>query len=419
MLKIDRILALANRFEKQADDEEPPTIKGTDMVPMPYFRFFQELQDFTQHKANAKDFDYWVKNISNISVGKYTVNQLLMNYSWWMESIDNETFLEAMGASGTKFRLYTSPKYSVNISDSAFIPGFGTIPKLWLYIGTFEEERKPLMNSGKELSHNIFIWEAIIGVFQLRDENKYDLIEVSHFVEKNKEKINSLRKFFSQPPQLLGSGSDGAAFDIGQGLILKIFKDHFSYQAAKDAIERLHSNPDLARTEVMIYDVGVLGTFRNTTLFYYVMEKLTPVSEFNTSQRDSIRKITKKVVQGLLLETDSLTELKKNIKNFDSKTIKEKISEIVDDLLPKIEGSMDVKIINNTLVNSERPLLKPVWLRSFIEEIAMKYLTNRGDLHIGNLGVANYGELRFFDPAFEGYGDIVNVGREIVNPNKK
>jgi hypothetical protein len=44
--------------------------------------------------------------------------------------------------------------------------------------------------------------------------------------------------------------------------------------------------------------------------------------------------------------------------------------------------------------------LRAGWLELLCEEIIMKLLTGREDLHIGNLGVTAQGELRYFDPQF-------------------
>ena len=53
--------------------------------------------------------------------------------------------------------------------------------------------------------------------------------------------------------------------------------------------------------------------------------------------------------------------------------------------------------------------LNKTWLQSFVEEILMKYLTGRTDLHLGNLGVTSYGELRYFDPSFANWNSDINI----------
>ena len=41
--------------------------------------------------------------------------------------------------------------------------------------------------------------------------------------------------------------------------------------------------------------------------------------------------------------------------------------------------------------------LRPSWLPSLIQEVLMKNVIGRIDLHMGNIGVTSYGEFRFFD----------------------
>lgn len=61
-----------------------------------------------------------------------------------------------------------------------------------------------------------------------------------------------------------------------------------------------------------------------------------------------------------------------------------------------------IKELSNTL-----PLRKN-WLRTLIEEIAVKYLTQRGDLHLGNIGITNYGDFRYFDSAHPRWQNYIN-----------
>jgi hypothetical protein len=56
--------------------------------------------------------------------------------------------------------------------------------------------------------------------------------------------------------------------------------------------------------------------------------------------------------------------------------------------------------------------LKDNWLRLYIEEIIVKYLTSRTDLHLGNLGITNSGELRYFDPSYGNWVSKLNLGRD-------
>ena len=53
----------------------------------------------------------------------------------------------------------------------------------------------------------------------------------------------------------------------------KIFKNKTPYEEAIKTINRLWQNKELASSEPMIYDTGVIGNIGNETLYYYFMEK--------------------------------------------------------------------------------------------------------------------------------------------------
>ena len=70
--------------------------------------------------------------------------------------------------------------------------------------------------------------------------------------------------------------------------------------------------------------------------------------------------------------------------------------------------SINIKSINESLKDS----LNSDWLQFLIEEITLKYLTGRGDLHSGNLGLTNYGVFRYFDPSWHGWQTGLNLGEK-------
>jgi len=119
----------------------------------------------------------------------------------------------------------------------------------------------------------IDVLDHFFGV-NITDNNfKQDLLE---FINANQEAFNSIRRAFNiSQPKILGFGSDGIALDIGDK-VLKIFTREMAYEDAMEAWERLYKNPDLAKTEAMMYEVG---KFKNTEkltktdvpLFYYII----------------------------------------------------------------------------------------------------------------------------------------------------
>lgn len=112
--------------------------------------------------------------------------------------------------------------------------------------------------------------------------------DINQFIIENKETIDKIRSMFHKAPKLLGEGADGVVFDIG-GLVLKIFKNHFSFEAACEAMDRLYENPELAKTEAMIYDIDVLGHILGNEIYYYITEKMTTTDNFTRDQDKSLR----------------------------------------------------------------------------------------------------------------------------------
>ena len=60
-------------------------------------------------------------------------------------------------------------------------------------------------------------------------------------------------------------------------------------------------------------------------------------------------------------------------------------------------------------IEDKIPTLRRSWLVSYIEEVMTKFITGRGDLHMGNLGVTSYGDLRYYDPTHEDWTHSINV----------
>lgn len=199
-----------------------------------------------------------------------------------------------------------------------------------------------------------------------------------------------------------------------------------AYDHALQAMERIHFNPSLGKTEAMIYDAGEIGNFENYRFFYYIMERMAPVTEI-AGLREDLRHVVTNIVSKIYKDRDFWRDLKKKDFKADADLIKAKVKEAAARYAQeiKIKDKVFVKGIENTYllnkvkIDKQDPKehvipLSANWLASLAEEILMKYLTGRTDLHLGNLGVTAYGEFRYFDPAFEDWTSNVNMGGGVV-----
>jgi hypothetical protein len=288
-------------------------------------------------------------------------------------------------------------------SQTSVLRASPPIPTLWFWVGQNHYRPEPIP---AELAHDAWLLGALRESFGANQEN------AASFIIDNRSLIDKLRRSFKTAnPIRLGAGSDGTVFDIGGDRILKIFRDDVSYQKAKDAFDRLHKNPALSKTEAMLYDVGTLGQVGGTHVYYYIMEKMRPLLDHTDYDAraitDNISNILNFVVDRLEQEKNSKWRKLKLLIADPTKAeiikteVKKRASQLAD--IYANEYSDQVDYIEGGIGS-----LKPNWLPLYIEEIIMKYLTGRTDLHMGNIGVTSYGELRYFDPAYEGWSSNIN-----------
>lgn len=291
--------------------------------------------------------------------------------------------------------------------EEYLLKGAGEIPNLFIQVGQFK--RKQVIPTA-DLAHDNWLLEVATKVGNMsRSEETVEMLR--QFVRNNKDKIRKLRLLFNTSnPKYLGGGADGIAFDIGDGRILKVFRDHHSYNKALEAQKRLHENPHLARTEAMIYDIGPLGELTDgdykIPLYYYIMEKMTPLRGSGINVSTEVRNILHAVVARISRSSSKLRSLKDEISDpKKSEMIKQEVDAVAKQMATEIkrEKRYDVEEIESQISN-----LKEDWLEKYAEEIIMKYLTGRTDLHMGNLGVTSYGYFRYFDPAYAGWESEIN-----------
>lgn len=299
---------------------------------------------------------------------------------------------------------YENPEYfeDLDIHQSTLLQGYGSITSLYLVradLGDNFSLSEPEQES-PEIAHNLFIVEALRKFYGAVPKE-----DIDQFLTENKEAINKLKSSFEQQPVVLGEGADGITFSIGSDLVLKIFTEEHSYNKAKEAQERLWKNPKAARTEAMIYDVGVLGQIYSFPLYYYIIQKMKPVFNNLTSDTEIIIDLIVNNVFKFIAENkkDIFYPLKQSFNKEPNlpklnNTIKS-ISRALSLQILEYVGESDTKHVRQDVKNTFNINLRQNWVSRFVEEIIMKYLTSRTDLHIGNVGVTSDGYLRYFDPA--------------------
>lgn len=333
-------------------------------------------------------------------------------------NIEGNNALEAMGRGTQETQVFyrLSPHYQqkdLEEDDRVEILGVGQlvsqegIPPLFLIEYQMDYYKKP--TPPKLISHYYFITEALSDFFTAINYN-----QIENFILENKDKIDNLIKLFfsTSHPRLLGKGSDGLAFQVSHKLVLKIFKHETAYRNALEAVERLHRYPELAKTEAMIYDVGILGSLYGKNIYYYVIEKMTPATSFPVEVALDLRNLISEIVLRIEARLDEewrplkyslQTETPQQRQQLQLK-VKTGAQDIVNQLVRNEGASRLIDRINSFLD------LKSDWVSTLTEELIMKYLTGRTDLHIGNLGLTRFHELRYFDPSFGGYESTFNIG---------
>lgn len=401
---IASIVKLASDFERLA-----LVVKGQDIAAN-VKTFYLSFQKFLNSISVSVDqFMNWLNNNATV-LGNSSTKYWYVNYDGLLENpLDSANPLSSkvmlISESRELPNSWEDEKYRRSeIIQSAILKGVGNIPNLYLMV--VESFSKDTSSSiPKEMLHEEYLFEAFAELFGSYSATPELMIS---FFQKNKGTIDRIRSLFNGKPKLLGSGSDGVAFALGDQFVLKIFKDKHAYEQAVKAKERLHDHPDIAQTEAMIYDVGVLGEFEGEIVYFYIMEKMKAVSNLDSKSKDIIQEVAVDIAKRINKEKAAvLRPLKKNIQDPTKfKEIKEAVYQISIAMASEIRYSYLNKYIDRIELELK---LKANWLYLFVEELIMKYLTSRTDLHLGNLGVTQQGHLRYFDPAFSGWTSNINL----------
>lgn len=415
---IDNICKLANSFEFQTfallNDrywalQSLISLADDSLDPLRFAA--NEFSNFINKDISLAQFKDWVKLNSSV-LDKVDVGHFYSNWN------NGKKFLEINLGNNYSYVIHTTPlsvsDYEFKIKESALLQPTSVVPQLYLYkIHTFNSSRYKINTIDPKYSRYLFLAKILSDLYLASSvEEKFPEL-FTKFIDENKSKIDNMLRLVGPNPKLLGQGADGQAFDIGNGQVLKIFLDAYAYTHAVDAKRRLHDNPELAKTEAMIYDVGTLGEFNDNNVYYYIMEKMTPVLDLSKQESKLISKIIQYIVKEIMSEKKHWQMVKKKMSN--KEPVKGFIDMGVDNIDSKIYPQLENDI--DTLENAND--LKRGWLKSLIEEIVLKYVTGRTDLHLGNLGITNNGEFRYYDPSYGGQGQNSINYTSFHDPNQR
>jgi Fe-S cluster biosynthesis and repair protein YggX len=331
-------------------------------------------------KSNISDQTYaeWVdKN-----------NLLVANEAWYFKDnfIENESnsIKILLKELNNKNELFNGMK----VSESRLLDGHDNIPKLFMYIGK--------QQISTYLAHNYYILEALSRLFFSDINNPEFISAVEYFVKKNRSAIDKIKSMCSITPEILGQGADGVAFNIGNNHVLKLFKSKAVFDATLDAHNRLFNNPELSKTEAMIYDVKPLGSFLMNPIYYYIIEKMKTL--VGSDIEDNFDTLRSKICIGVKRDPYWNDIRDHNLDKINPKAIMEQIKEYSNQISDELNNNpIYIDLIRNIEKNVHAKLNSD-WLKLLIQEIVLKYISNRTDLHLGNIGLTPYGEFRYFDP---------------------
>jgi hypothetical protein len=204
---------------------------------------------------------------------------------------------------------------------------------------------------------------------QKREEKKDSFKEI---LQLNKNLLAKEKKINVDSLKLLGSGAGGTAYDIGNGLVLKV---------TKDASEAQSSNLIKGKKIPGIIYVQDVWQFPNSSFYGLIMEKILP---FKSWPEDETKDYLDRVVDNL--------DLKSKLMKY-----KDNTTEIWKSILaePTFSVSGDPKELQKAFQI----------LTNIIQQVKAAGINNFFDLHLENLGkrVSN-GEIVVFDLGFSDGG---------------
>ncbi len=420
LLCSDNLVKLAEIFEKRANINYDAQL-------------FQIISELLSIKIPKEDFKEWADlNYINLKEPLSKSSGLFYNTNLlgadWIK-YNNEYFVYygksyPSDNAGAECFLSKNKHLPDNITSNNFrinsqiiLKGYKQIPNLFITAG-IQFYTEPAHIIPLNVAHNMFIIDIIskvLGVDYYKN-NKEIITFFNEFIKNNKKPIDSIRSFLTTTnPKILGSGADGVALDIGNKKILKIFRDSVAFNKAKEAVHRLHKMPLLSKTEAMIYDIGEFSLenlpesifISHSPIYYYIMEKVKPISAYHHAMEDALQNILSTISEFIDFTKHIWKPLKEKINNpIESEKIKNEVEYWSNKLIQSgVISQFSIREVESSSLGE----LSEDWLQHFVEEVMIKYISGRGDLHMGNIGITSYGKLKYFDPAYSGWESTINV----------
>jgi hypothetical protein len=282
------------------------------------------------------------------------------------------------------------------LKERKLIKGIGKIPDLYYYsVKNVEVSFENFEAFGKEALNNYFIVEVLKSFPSFRGKNNRDY---NQFIIDNISKINNLKSMFKERPTFLGRQTDSTVFTMSDDLVIKFFINKYLYDKMKESYDFLFEQPAMGKEELPIYDIGQLGIFNDTPIYYLIMKKVKIIPRH---ERHYFETIANNVVYEINDNKDYYTYLTELCREKKYNRAMQEIEKASIDIAENIREDQDPNIIK-ALIYFKKLGLTEKWLEKFIKHFLSKVITEKYDLHAGNIGITQQKELQYFDPAWEG-----------------
>lgn len=285
-------------------------------------------------------------------------------------------------------------------SSSKILLPYKNIPKLYLHLGTLKFNQYKKQHSSTEEDNEEdsgILKELIFLTNSVNYHGEWDKEAKEWFETVTIPEIERITKPYGSLT-FLGSGADGIAFQLASDKIFKIFRSEYAYKSALEAMTSLHINDEFADTEPMFYEVDVLDDFGNSgapPLYYYIQEKLK--TNLTWAENSVITTILHFIRYHYM---KYINAIRNNMISGNQNKAFEQINMLTNKISNDYKAKLAKMDTTNIKIFESMNRMNKNWVEKFIKEVIMKSISDRPDLHTGNLGITNTGNIRYFDPAY-------------------